>query len=147
MQRTGSPKLCRSAIYVLIVWSSPRLADCNFSILFRKLIEFTSFVFCNVESSEKMISIPDLDELTIAIEKDDSQLIPIYSIVLPQSPSRFPLTGGVPPMPNRLSTQQNVAVFAIGSAGKQRRWSLFEMRRGFQGLCNQATQQIESIAS
>ena len=83
MQRTGSPKLCRSAIYVLIVWSSPGLADCNFSILFRELIEFTSFVFCNVEhpncnveSSEKMISIPDLDELTIAIEKDDSQLIP-----------------------------------------------------------------------
>lgn len=46
-------------------------------------------------------------------------------------------------MPNRLSTQQNVAVFTIGSARKQRRLSLFEMRMGVQGLCLQATQQIQ----
>lgn len=49
-------------------------------------------------------------------------------------------------MPNRLSTQQNVAVFAIGSARKQRRLSLFEMRMGVHGLCLQATQQIQWVA-
>lgn len=156
----------QQSIHVLTLWSSCGLADCDFSWLFDTFLRIDyiidwihDWVLCfamssnpnyNVERSQKMIwyDFPFLIwmGLTIAMEKDHSQWSQRYSIVLPRSPSRFPLTGGVPPMPNRLSTQQNVAVFAIGSARKQRRLSLFEMRMGVQGLCLQATQQIQWVA-